>query len=54
MRLPARLGLFSAARTVFDELQAIHQKQAYAVHKVVRMSLSARLARITLGLMIGI
>lgn len=33
MRTPARLGL-PGARTRFDELQAIHQLQAYATHFV--------------------
>ena len=35
METPARLDL-PAAKTRFDELQAIHQLQAYATHFVVR------------------
>ena len=35
MKKPARLGL-PGAKTRFDELQAIHQLQAYATHFVVR------------------
>jgi tyrosinase len=34
MEKPARLGL-PGARSRFDELQAIHQLQAYATHFVV-------------------
>ncbi len=37
MKLPAKLGL-PGAKTRFDELQAIHQLQAYATHFVVRDS----------------
>jgi len=35
MKKPATLGL-RGAKTKFDELQAIHQLQAYATHFVVR------------------
>jgi tyrosinase len=38
MKKPARLGL-PAAKTRFDELQAIHQLQAYATHFVVSIVL---------------
>jgi len=43
MKAPAKLGL-QGAKTRFDELQAVHQLQAYATHFVVRvLSLFAHL-----------
>ncbi len=42
MKKPANLGL-PGARTRFDELQAIHQLQAYATHFVVSRSPSPSL-----------
>lgn len=38
MKKPATAG-FAGARTVFDEIQAIHQIQAYKVHQVVSSTL---------------